>query len=70
MYIIVTHNIMGWTNGKKYFGLTGTVVKYINSYTCTMEAPYTSRGVTPIGAVSRAATAVKIFDRPKMALTA
>ena len=27
-------------------------------------------GVTPIGAVSRAATGVKIFDRPKMALTA
>ena len=26
-------------------------------------------GVTPIGAVYRAATAVKIFDRPKMALT-
>ena len=29
-----------------------------------------SRGVTPIGAVSRAATGVKIFDRLKMALTA
>ena len=30
----------------------------------------TQGGVTPIGAVSRAATAVKIFDRLKMALIA
>ena len=29
-----------------------------------------TRGITPIGAVSRAATAVKIFDHPQVALTA
>ena len=35
-----------------------------------LTPPSIQGGVTPIGAVSRAATGVKIFDRLKMALTA
>ena len=49
---------------------TGLINVFLTGELRHMIAFYVQGGVTPIGAVSRAVTGVKIFDRLKMALTA